>query len=107
VKGCVAKRASCLSSTPNTSLLAGLAEWANAADSKSAEESWAGILGANPLEGSNPSPRTMPIYRYIVSVETDTQKHADQVMVERIDHDEQYADENNIHFDYQIDWEYD
>ena len=40
----------------------------------------------------------MAVYRYVVTVECDSQEHADQVVSERIDHDEDYG------FDYSLDW---
>lgn len=42
------------------------------------------------------------IYSYLVTVDTDTQEHADQVMAERTDYDEQYEDEDGVEFDYQF-----
>lgn len=41
-------------------------------------------------------------YQYVVTVETDTQEHAEQVMAERLEHDEQYTDAAGVEFDYRL-----
>jgi hypothetical protein len=43
-------------------------------------------------------------FAYIVTVDTDTVQHADQVMRERLGPDERYTDEAAVQFDYTIDW---
>lgn len=48
----------------------------------------------------------MPKYIYTVVVETDTLLHAEQVMSERINHDEEYEDPSGLTFDYQIEMLY-
>ena len=40
----------------------------------------------------------MAYYNYLVTVQTDTQEHADQVMAERIYHDEDYGFEYRMAF---------
>lgn len=44
----------------------------------------------------------MTAFRYVVTVETDTEAHADQVMGERLGHDEEYTDEGGATFDYRL-----
>lgn len=44
----------------------------------------------------------MTAFRYVVTVRTDTEAHADQVMGERLGHDEEYQDEGGATFDYQV-----
>jgi hypothetical protein len=41
-------------------------------------------------------------FQYIVTVETDTQAHADQVMAERLGYDEGYEDAQDKTFDYSV-----
>lgn len=41
-------------------------------------------------------------YHYIVTVDTDTVEHAEQVMAERLDYDEQYYDDEGVAFNYQF-----
>lgn len=44
----------------------------------------------------------MSRYVFRVTLETDTIKHAWQVMSERLEYDEPYRDEDGIEFDYQF-----
>lgn len=44
----------------------------------------------------------MARFIYEIVVETDTQEHAEQVILERIDHDEELTDEAGVKFDYTI-----
>lgn len=43
-------------------------------------------------------------FLYVVRVDTDTKEHADQVMTERIGHDEEIEDDAGVRFDYTIDY---
>lgn len=42
-------------------------------------------------------------FAFVVVVNTDTAQHADQVMSERLDPEEQYEDATGVRFDYTID----
>jgi hypothetical protein len=44
----------------------------------------------------------MKRFQYVVTVETDTEEHADQVMGERLGFDEEYTDEAGVEFDYSL-----
>jgi len=44
----------------------------------------------------------MKRFQFVVTVETDTEDHAYQVMGERLGYDEQYEDEAGIEFDYSL-----
>lgn len=44
----------------------------------------------------------MKTFRYVVDVKADCRHDADQVMSERLGHDEQYEDDQGRMFDYEI-----
>lgn len=44
----------------------------------------------------------MKTFLYTIRVDTDTEEHADMVIRERVDFEEQYTDEAGIEFEYTI-----